>query len=273
MDSEYNQCKVCRGDVTLVNTKYNLVKCQDCEIVFCKSIYTQDHFKKVYNKLYNTTSQYQVHLEEFENLKSNKKVKIGRVKFYVLKYILGKDINCLAEIGAGVGIIASYCKKNKISYQGVELDKETVMRSKSIGLSIVEGDFTRLKTFNDDLPAVVAFEVIEHLQDLNQLFLILNKKLASNGYFGFTVPNYDKRLNYSDHGNRIYQSPPPIHLNYFTITSIRKVAENYGFKIVFCKAKRFPYVSWKHKSFYINAFKGVFGTFHGPTLYAVIQKK
>jgi len=269
---EYDICKVCSGNLDEINSKFHLVKCRNCKLVFCKKIFSQEEFINTYNTLYNKSSQYSTHLNEFKNLKQNKRIRIGKVKMKVLRFIKKKKTKRLAEIGAGVGLIARFFQNNQIEYQGLELDKTTVSRAQSLGLPISCGDFTLLNEFENDYDAIVAFEVIEHLQDLHALFLMLKSKLKENGYFGFTVPNYDKRLNFKRPEDRIYQSAPPIHLNFFTTESIELIAAFYGFRVVFCKEKRFPFLLWKRKETYINLLKGILGQFHGPSIYAVIQK-
>lgn len=270
---EYRACKVCMSEVSVVNSKFNLVQCENCKLVFCKYIYSDQTFINVYNQLYNTTQQYEKHIRESETLINKKQPPIGRVKIKILDFLIKREVNNVAEIGAGVGIVAKYFQNRNVNYNGIELDSKTVERAQKAGLNIENGDFTVLMNLVKLQDAVVAFEVVEHLQDLNGLFLILKKQIKSNGYFGFTVPNYNKRLNFKNPGTRIYQSPPPIHLNYFTIESIKNISAFYGFEVVFCKEKRLPYFLSNRKSTYINVIRGVAGRFRGPTIMAVIQRQ
>ena len=270
---EFKTCKVCNSKIELVNEKFNLVICEQCALVFCKDIFSEQTFVDVYNQLYNTTQQYDKHIKESETLVKEKQPSIGRVKLKVLNYLVKKRVKNVSEIGAGVGIVAKYFQNMHVNYQGIELDGKTVERAQAAGLHIKKGDFTILGNLPNQQDAIVAFEVIEHLQGLHELFLILQETLKQDGYFGFTVPNYDKRLNFKNPKTKIYQSPPPIHLNFFTVESIQNIATIYGFKVVFCTEKRFPYLLWRRKSTYKNLIKGILGQYRGPTISAVIQKK
>lgn len=270
---EYKKCKVCNSEIKSINNKFDLVECVNCELVFCKNIYSQETFIKVYNRLYNQTLQYNTHIKESEFLLENKNIRIGNVKLKILKYLIQKKVNCVSEIGAGVGLVANYFKSKGITYQGIELDSKTVERAKVAGFNIVEGDFKVLNELSETQDAVVAFEVIEHLQDLNELFLILQKKVKQNGYFGFTVPNYNKRLNFKNPSNKIYQSAPPIHLNFFTVKSIENISSYYGFEVIFCKEKKYPYFLKNKLDTYKNFIKGFFGHYRGPTIMAILKKK
>ena len=270
---EYKVCKVCSSKISFINNKFDLVECEICKLVFCKNIYSDQTFINVYNQLYNTTQQYQNHIKESEALIKEKQPSIGRVKTKVLDYLIKQRVRNVAEIGAGVGIVAKYLQNRNINYHGIELDSKTAERAKKAGLNIENGDFTILKNLHNPQDAVVAFEVVEHLQDLNGLFLMLKDQIKTHGYFGFTVPNYNKRLNFKHPGPRIYQSPPPIHLNYFTVESINNLSAYYGFNVVFCKEKRLPYLVSGKRSTYINIVRGLLGRFRGPTIMAVIQRQ
>lgn len=270
---EYKTCKVCNSEIKPINTKYDLVKCDGCKLVFCKNKYSDQTFINVYDELYNQTKQYDTHIKESESLIEEKQPAIGLVKLKVLKFLIKQKINSVAEIGAGVGIVAKYFQSKNKQYNGIELDLKTVKRAQKAGLNIKNGDFKDLNNLPDLQDAVVAFEVIEHLQDLNELFLIFQERIKSKGYFGFTVPNYNKRLNFNNPGNKIYQSPPPIHLNFFTVESLRNISDFYGFDVVFCVEKRFPYFIRNSRKTYKNFIRGFFGKYRGPTIMAVIQKK
>lgn len=270
---QYEFCKVCDSKIMLINKKFNLVECEECKLVFCKNIFSDQTFINVYDQLYNTTHQYEKHIQESKTLIKEKQPSIGRVKSKVLNYLIKEQVIDVAEIGAGVGIVAKYFQDRDINYYGIELDSKTVERAQKARLNIENGDFTVLLNLIHQQDAVVAFEVVEHLQDLNALFSILQKQIKVSGYFGFTVPNYNKRLNFKNPGSRVYQSPPPIHLNYFTTESIKNISTFYGFKVIFCKEKRYPYFILGRKSTYTNLLKGAVGRFRGPTIMAVIQKQ
>jgi DNA-directed RNA polymerase subunit RPC12/RpoP len=47
------KCKICSKPTNIVNKKYKLVKCVNCELIFCSDYYTQDELLNLYDKLYN----------------------------------------------------------------------------------------------------------------------------------------------------------------------------------------------------------------------------
>lgn len=269
----FTSCKVCNSTISSINKKFELVACSNCKLVFSEKIFSNDDFEVTYNKLYNDSLQYNTHQEEFEKLKNNTKFNVGRPKHKILNYLFANNVKKICEIGAGVGIIANYLKNKNSDYIGIELDKKTVEKAQSIGLNIKKGDFSLISSFEEKFDAIIAFEVIEHLQDLNLFFTIITEKLNNKGYLGFTVPNYEKRKNYKNPGDKIYQSGPPIHLNFFTIESIHQIAKIYNFDVVFCDAKKFPYFNWKNIQTYKHIVKALLSNYYGSTIMCVIQKK
>lgn len=271
--NEFQKCKVCGAAVVEVNPTYHLVECVDCKLVFCKIIFTQEKFIETYDRLYNDSNTYQKHQKEYESLKSGTKVSIGLPKKKIMTFFLKKRLVDFIEIGAGIGVIAQYIQNKKLNYYGIELDKKSVKKAQHLGLHVEQGDFSFLKSINFKADAVLAFEVMEHIQDLDLFMKLISNQLKSGGYYGFTVPNYDKRKNYFQPSDKIYQAEPPIHLNFFTKDNVLRLADFYGFSIEFCNLKKTPYFNYNSFETYKFMFKALLGKYHGPTLICVMKKK
>ncbi|WP_310992274.1 class I SAM-dependent methyltransferase [Aequorivita marina] len=271
--NQYNKCKICSSKIELINPRYNLVICSKCKLVFCNDIFEEEMFSRIYDKLYNQTKQYSTHIKESDDLISKNKYKLGRTKSKVLNKAIKVKNPKVLEIGAGVGVVANFLQSKGIDYLGIEIDKKTVERAKKANLNIKQGDFKSLNKIEDTFDIILAFEVFEHLQDLGLLFKILEQKIKPDGTLGFTVPNFNKYLNYKNLNNKIYQSGPPIHLNFFTVESLQNIAKIYGFEIVLCYEKKYPYFNWKKKETYNHILKSLLGTYRGPTIIAIFKKR
>lgn len=271
--NRFTSCKICKGVLNLINSKFDLVQCSNCKLVFAETIFSDAEIEETYDKLYNISTQYETHQKEFEKLKNNSKSNIGRPKLKLIDFLFKNKVKSICEVCAGVGLVANYLQDKKTEYIGIEIDKKTVEKAKSIGLHIVNGDFSLLNTFPQTYDAIIGFEVIEHLQDVNLFFKVVTEKLNNNGYLGFTVPNFEKRQNYKNTENKIYQSGPRIHLNFLAIESIQNIAKIYNYEVVFCKVKKFPYFNWNRKQTYAHIFKALLNNYHGSTIMCVIQKK
>lgn len=275
---EYSCCKVCDGKVIRINEKYNLGECTNCKLIFCLKTFTQQEFIEVYDALYNNEkTHYQRHSkDEFDKIVSGKSVKVGFNRSRLLKRIvLAKNCKSVLEIGSGVGLIGYYIrsKNDKISYTGVELDKEAFEKSRMINLNTIHGDFAAIEKIEGTFDVIMLWEVIEHLQDLKLFLELANKKLNVNGKIILSTPNYNKIYNYPNrHKDQLFQDAPPVHLNFFTPENIKNIFERNQFKNCRVMVKKFPYLQLSSSSFYLDCIKVIFKRFHGTTLYFVASK-
>lgn len=270
---KFSECKICKGEVKLINRKYNLGKCTKCKFIFCLTTFTQEEFIKVYDELYNRdNSQYQRHSkEEFDKIINNEPIRVGWNRSRLIKKnILNTKCKSVLEIGSGIGLVGAYIrsKDGAIEYTGIELDKEAFEKSQFLKLNTIQGDFKEIEKIDTLFDVIMMWEVIEHLQDLNSFLALAYKKLNANGKIILSTPNYNKIYNYPKRDkDQIFQDEPPIHLNFFTPDSIINVFEFYHFKECKVKVKRLPYLQINSFKFYINVLKSFFNKYFGTTLY------
>lgn len=271
--NSYNSCKVCGAPTTLINQRYNLVQCSDCQLIFCNQVFSDEELIKTYDELYNKSTIYKRHQNEYINLKSNQNVKLGWGKRRPLQYVLDKNINSICEIGAGVGLVAMYLKKFKeIQYTGIELDKLTALKAQSLGLNVINGSFSILKDLPHNFDAIIGFEVLEHIQDLKHFFELVNGRLRPSGFLVFSVPNYSKKMNYNSESDKLYQDKPPVHLNFFTRENITRILDKSGFSVELLKVKSLPYLNLNVRGTYRQLFLALFGNYEGPTIICVARR-
>lgn len=273
MDQFFSTCKICKSKIRVENLIYNLVKCQNCELIFSKKIYPESEIKEVYNNLYNKSDQYSNHLNEFNLLKNKKIVNPGFNKSRILNKMLSLKTSKILEIGSGVGVTGVYLKNKGVDYYGIEIDPETALKSRSLGLEVETGSIENISINKEYFDGVLAFEVIEHIQNLNLCLELIYSTLKEGGVFGFSVPNYEKIKNYPINPHQIRQSPPPVHLNFFTTLSLKKIFEIHSFDLRFITTKKFPYLNFQSKKTYKNIAKALLGKYHGPTIFGIAQKK
>jgi 2-polyprenyl-3-methyl-5-hydroxy-6-metoxy-1,4-benzoquinol methylase len=276
---KYNKCKICQGEIERINEKFNLGKCSNCNFIFCMTIFSQEQFIKVYDDLYNKeNSEYQRHSKtEFDQIVNEQVLKIGFNRSKLIKRNILK-LNCqsVLEIGSGIGLIGAYIrsKNDNIDYIGIELDKEAFHKSQELKLNTINGDFREMDKIDRQFDVIMLWEVIEHLQDLNVFMELAYKKLNVNGRIILSTPNYNKIVNYPIRGkDQLFQDEPPVHLNFFTIASIKNVFDSFQFQNIKVKIKKYPYLELGKKRFYINCIKALFNKYEGSTIYLEAIKK
>lgn len=277
--NKYKVCKVCNSGVNLINEKYNLGQCNNCKLIFCLKIYTQDEFVEVYDKLYNDENAiYSRHsITEYNMLIENKKIEIGYYRSRLIKkYVLNGKCESVLEIGSGVGLIGSYIRKhnNKIIYTGIEIDKESFKKSQFLNLNTINEDFSIMDKIEETFDVIMLWEVIEHLQDLKRFIELAYKKLNRNGKIILSTPNYEKIYNYPKREkDQIFQDFPPVHINFFNTENIINIFEMNQYKNCKSSVKKFPYINFKSKGFYVNFIKAFFNMYKGSTIYFEATKK
>ncbi len=271
--STYTKCKICESDIDIINQKYNLGQCKKCKMVFCLTIFSQEEFIEVYDKLYNSKDAIYNHhaVVEYNMLLENKKIKVGFHRAALLKKnVLNSNCKSVLEIGSGVGLIGSYIRKHdeNIKYLGVEIDKESFEKSQSLKLNTINGDFKAIGELNETFDVIMLWEVLEHLQDLDLFIKLAYKRLNKNGKIILSTPNYDKIYNYPNREkDALYQDKPPVHLNFFTKENIVNIFEYNQFSNAKVKAKKFPYLDLKSLRFYFEFSKALLNQYNGSTLY------
>ncbi|OOV18397.1 bifunctional 2-polyprenyl-6-hydroxyphenol methylase/3-demethylubiquinol 3-O-methyltransferase UbiG [Flavobacterium sp. LM4] len=272
--NEFARCKVCNGEIDNVNSTFDLVKCQECKFIFSKKKFSTEDFILTYDRLYNAKENliYKKHsIEEYHQLQKGI-IRIGYNRKRIIKSIITKHTQNVLEVGSGIGLIGMYLKRfNNLSYYGLELDEKTHQRALSLGVNSVNGDFSKMETFNEKFDVIMMWEVLEHLQDLQLFFQLAKERLNTKGVFVFSVPNFAKIDNYRNAKDKIYQSGPPVHLNFFTKESLKEVLNWYGFDYVMIKEKKFPYFNFKSLNFYKMFFNSLIGKYNGPTLYVTAK--
>ena len=276
--SGYNTCKVCDSTIKLINEKYNLGQCDNCKLIFCLTIFTQDEFVKVYDELYNKQNTHYKHhaVVEYNMLLENKKIKVGFHRSKLLKkYVLNGNCKSVLEIGSGVGLIGSYIRKqdDKINYLGIEIDKESFEKSQTLKLNTINGDFNVMDKIEETFDVIMLWEVLEHLQDLKSFIELAYKRLNKGGKIILSVPNYDKIYNYPEREkDAVFQDLPPIHINFFNKENIVNVFELNQFQNCKATVKKFPYNDFKRTGFYSEFINALFNKYNGSTVYFVGSK-
>lgn len=277
--NQYSHCKVCGGEVRLINIKNNLGECKNCKIIFCLSMFSQEDFVAVYDNLYNKdNSHYERHSkDEFNKILNGHSIKVGYNRTRLIKKtVLNGKCKSVLEIGSGVGFIGVFIRNHNetIKYTGVELDKEAFEKSKILNLNTINGDFSVIEKIELNFDVIMMWEVIEHLQDLKLFLELANKKLNINGKIILSTPNFNKIYNYPNREeDQIFQDLPPIHLNFFTPQNIKNIFELHGFKNCIVNKKKLPYLQVTSIMFYLNILKSFFNKYQGTTIYFEATKK
>ncbi len=143
-----------------------------------------------------------------------------------LKWISENDI--LLEIGCGNGTFIREASKKAKHCTGIDLVTSPEKREK---FEIEHSDFQSfLVSHPGSFNSIVAFQVLEHIYDVNNFFRLISDSLHKNGKLLLGLPNNDSFLIKND--SELALNYPPHHMGWWTPESLKKSAELLGFKVI-----------------------------------------
>lgn len=173
------------------------------------------------------------------------------VKSYMLQKKIGwienekENRGKLLDIGAGTGDFLLEAKNKGWKVFGVEPNSRARDLAFEKGLNLIEDT----SAFNsEEFDVITLWHVLEHVPDLEEQIIELKRLLKKDGLLLIAVPNF------KSYDAKVYQEKwaaydVPRHLYHFSQTSIKKIFENFSFKLISKKGLLFD-------SFYVSLLSG-----------------
>lgn len=213
----------------MLDSKYTLVKCKGCSLIFINPLPTDDELNRYYNTDYS--------VPEYQR---KKVVMKGKKALSILKKLGLSKKSKIFELGASHGFFLNEVKKQGLMPYGVELSKKASENArKNFKLNIENNFFQNSKAYtkNDYFDVAVAFDVLEHLTNPNKILLGFNKILKKNGRVVLTIPNIDS-TEFKFYGRHWEWLSPPAHLFFYSPSTIKKILLKNGFEIEYLETYR-----------------------------------
>lgn len=257
-------CKNLKSKVIFKNRKYTLVSCAVCFLAYLapmptptqiRKIYQQDYFKN--NKdLAGGYGDYQ-QMEKVLAKESKRKIK------FIKKYT---DKNKLLDIGCGLGTFLKIAKSTGFNIAGNDISSyaQRVVKNE-LKVPFYPGEVFKASLPKESFDIVTAWDVFEHIPQVNETFQSVAKTLRPGGFLFLTTPNI-KSWDSKVLGKYWYgYKKIPEHLIFFSPESIKKLLKANGFNVIAVKTWGFErdleFLSQKI-SLYIPWFK----KFAGPLI-------
>ncbi|MCW3077403.1 MAG: Methyltransferase [Bacteroidetes bacterium] len=262
-----NNCPCCKNptfepflkcqDFTVSSEIFQIVNCLSCGFKFTNPRPENEELGNYYKS------------ESYISHTNTKAGIISKLYHLVRAYTLRQKIRLLSkyvsrgtilDYGCGTGMFLKECKSAGWYTFGLEPDQGARRVGKEIGIDSF-GNKNELKKSlgNSQVDIITMWHVLEHVTDLDVTLDFFKENLKPKGSLVIAVPNY---LSY----DAIYYKEfwaaydVPRHLYHFDITTICKVIEPYGFKLIDTQPMKFDsfYVSMlseKYKNGFINYFR------------------
>jgi len=203
------------------STYISIKKCLDCNFIYSFPYCAGD--KKFYDLIFSKTNKYPKERWEFK-----KSIEIISKSRYENPRIL--------EIGSGDGAFLKKLIHNNLTKKScitsIEYSEYGKSKIKSLGINCLSID---IKDNKDKLPYkkydfICLFQVLEHLDSLNELISILKSLLSNKGEILIAVPN-EKIIEFNELNGALLDMPPN-HVGRWSKSSFEKLCELNKLKLI-----------------------------------------
>ncbi len=132
----------------------------------------------------------------------------------------------ILNVGCGTGGTIKTIEKYAKSLVNVDVSEEAIKFMKKAGYNAVHIDGTKLPFATGEFDAVVAFDVLEHIEDDEAALKEWRRVIKKDGSVFITVPAY--KWLWSGHDESLF------HFRRYTAAILRLRAQNAGFKVSKC---------------------------------------
>lgn len=207
---------------------YSIYQCINCGYARTTPALKKNKIASLYSKYYP--------LSKVDSSELKKSVKINS-KF--INWIKGNTHQAhlyatrgsnVLDIGSGTGRSLIEIKKLGAQAYGVDPDPKAERVAKELKLNFVKGFITDNPYPNIKFNYITATQVLEHEPNPDTFLKAVRNKLVSDGVVIFSFPNIDSIY------RKIFTSSwlhwhVPYHISFFSLNSIRLLAERNGFKV------------------------------------------
>lgn len=226
-------CPVCSsadgGPAVYKYAEYSIIRCATCSTMHLSPIPDDESLGLIYNTNYFKDDEEQHGYKDYRKDEARIR-KTYRRRFEFIKSNL-KDESVaggIIEIGCALGFGLQEAKKFFDStVTGADISQEAIENCQKIGFQAsrcgVNGTFQVENGKKYGL--VYAFDVLEHLRNVDLFLTWLDDILSDDGVFALTTPNMDSFLN-RVLGSRTPAIKIPQHIIYFTTDTLQSALKN-----------------------------------------------
>ena len=179
-------------------------------------------------------SAYLQHYKEVEDEVYLENLKARRLTFNKLIKKLPSTLekrNHLLEVGAYCGIFGDEIVKHGWSYSGVEPSIwASSFARETFGLDVYQGTLEqKISALRNEFDMIVAWDVLEHIQQPFEFLNLVHQKLKPNGYFCFSTIDIDS--NFAKLCGSNWPWIMDMHFYYLSSRGLKIILEKHGFEL------------------------------------------
>jgi len=235
---KYVKCNLCNSDdANLLFTakdrnrcmegSFNLVKCNNCGLVYINPRPTKQEMHKYYPKYYSARAY---GIVEVTDEYKDEMYKTFRDRARPISAF--KKNGRILDVGCGDGYFLKYMKDNGWETYGVEPGEVASKYAKDVlKVNVFNGELKEACYPDKYFDVITLFEVLEHLHNPSANLSEIGRILKEDGLLVITVPNFTG-FAYKIFKERRVAIDAPRHLYHFSQITLCKILEKMEFKVL-----------------------------------------
>ena len=218
----------------------DIVKCDNCTLVYTNPIFDDEHYKSTYS-----SEDYQKIVkdlgEESHNYRLNR---FGKERVEILsRFLDSKNEIRYLDVGCSTGFVVEAAKDAGWIAKGIDLNPSAIDFGKSRGLDLTNASLDETSFEKKSFDVISLFDVLEHLTNPKEIINQAQSYLADEGLLFIYVPNWDSasRMIMNEDAHFIW---PTHHLNYYTPKTLSDLLERQNFNIEFMSTEGLDIVDY-----------------------------
>ena len=210
--------------------QFDVFRCEECGFLFTKDVPDEQEIGRYYE-----SPDYISHSDTSKGL-------VNCFYHYVRRYMLGKKAQLirrcsgmskgrLLDIGTGTGYFSHFMKEDGWQVDAIEKSEQARQFAKTHFQMEVAAPEAFMKYEAASFDVITLWHVMEHLQNLNEVWEQLDKLLKENGTLVLAVPNPES-FDAQHYGSWWGAYDVPRHLWHFTPSTMKYIGSKHGFKLV-----------------------------------------
>jgi 2-polyprenyl-3-methyl-5-hydroxy-6-metoxy-1,4-benzoquinol methylase len=204
---------------------YHIVKCRRCGFGWPEPFPSEQEVLQVYQELYQDcldSPDAEAISNAFQPERENAVRTISR--------LCPPPANLL-DIGCGLGELLDIARRDGFRTFGVELNVRRAAEALKKGHNVQSGIFSPSTFEGVQFDVVILSHLIEHLPNPEELVRQVRERVRKNGLLYIATPNFGGVI-CAIQGSHYKSFIPPVHIAYFTRTSLKYLLENCGFHLI-----------------------------------------
>ena len=206
---------------------FRLFACDDCGLRFVDPGQVAE---VDYDTLYADDGQYADKLQHAAELQSG-----GQLRAYpgarrrAVAEIERLRPASLLEVGCGNGDFLARFERQGVQCFGTDVSANALdLARRLVRAELHHGVLTGAAFGGRRFDVACAWEVLEHIADAAAFARVVYDRLEPGGWFYLSTPNYESPLMWADTANDP-RSGPPVHVTFWSRSSVRRLLERAGF--------------------------------------------